>query len=408
MRINIKNFLKINLLDLLFFLNLITIITFGSYSSFYKYIVLLFMNLILFIITSNKFRTVHFYTFLKTIKKWIFIYLIYSLVVGLFGLNYLNSLSVFLKYIFFFIILLMFHIWIFDTNKGLKVLKSIYASSVLVSVSIILEFLISGRDLTLRYGGIISNINNAGFIVSFGLILGFIIQKQKLRVSKLYLFLFFIKTIALLLTGSRSAILFLGVTFLVNILFKRSFKLRNVVIFIAFVFFIISLGFVNRVYIINSLLRLNSGTSGRNFLWQASYFIWKDYSVFGIGLGNFKIVLPDYLMITNIGDWSFRQLSVLNSSHSMLIDSIVQLGIIGGCFLLVICIKVINLIRKNRKINSDRKELISDELIFSIFFGILIRSFFEPFGFLNYAYITVDILFWLTFIIYQNQYNKLL
>lgn len=397
-----KKYLYYNFfINKIFLINLIVLIAFGTFSSFYKYIILFILNLIILIATIKNIKVKKSTKFLEGVFPLILLYLFHAIISAFLGLDALNSLSTVAKYAIFFWVLYTIFIWLQNKKNIYLLLRSILISSIVIDLTLLFNFFMNGFALTQRIGGIVSNVNNAGYILVFGIISAILLKNWSRK--NIYTIPILLNLFGLLLTGSRSAMLFLATFILMYILQSKRFKLKHIILSI--VLFLVSIIVVigNSGYILSNLLRVNSGTAGRNYFWEASFYIWEDFKWFGIGFGNFSDISSKYLALTSADSWTISILGELHSSHAMILDSLIQLGAIGFILLLFIIFRVLQVIRKKAPNLNTANIYIPKTAMIAITIGVLIRSFFEPFGFLNYAYISTDLLFWSLFIAYQVQ-----
>lgn len=312
------------------------------------------------------------------------------------SLDGLTSLKVIIKYFWFFAIIYSYYRWIVRKEQILLILNSINFIGAIIAISIVFNGALIGNGL--RQGGIISNSNNAAFLLYMCWISTFIYDLFiKKRINH---FLRIVYIVIIVATLSRSALLCVFCSFMVILLLKlikNNYTKRQVLMLHILIIFILAYIALNFTFVLYSILRIDRGTTGRNYLWIAGLNIWNNHKLWGIGLGNIPHLLGDELRKIPMSEWQLSQLIGLTGTHSIYIDTLVQGGIMSLMFLLIAQIKLA--IQFGCKIGFTTKYAKFSALMFAIILSIGVRGFFEPAGFL-YCFYAVDIFFWIFYVIY--------
>lgn len=329
------------------------------------------------------------------------LYILICLISALFAYNLINSLFFFLRILIFFLLIAALYDWMNDYRKYILTILSIVISGIILSLSIVYSrffgTVIVENEGAIRAGGIFSNVNSAGFVLFIAIIYAFLmyLEKDKKRYW-LYIILFLT---ALVFTGSRASMLALAVSFLFyNLRFKLTKKI--IIICVSSLLFTI-LGFFLFQDKILSALRLERGLSARQILYNIGLDIAADYPYLGIGLGNLKDVGPQYLVTYPIGEWQKNSILDIGiqSSHNVFIETAAEIGLIGAGVLILIIVNIgFRYYRQIKKVDPSNKNFYY--LIWGLFMGILVRCLFESNGIINRGWITVDIFFWVTYVIF--------
>lgn len=340
---------------------------------------------------------------LKTDKPVLLIslYILTCLISSLFAYNVLNSLFFFFRILIFFLLIAALYDWMDDYRKYILTAKAIIISGVILSVSIFYSrffgTVIVENEGAIRAGGIFSNVNSAGFILFIASIYAFLIYLEKGK-KRYWLYILLFST-ALVFTGSRASMLALAIAILFyNLRFKLTKKI--IIITIASLFLGVVSFFLFQDKIMSGL-RLERGLSARQILYDIGIDIAADYPYLGIGLGNLKDVGPQYLVSYPIGEWQKNSILDIGiqSSHNVFIETAAEIGVIGSTFLILIVLTIGFRYYKQIKL-ADNKDRNFYYLIWGLFMGILVRCLFESNGIINRGWITVDIFFWITYVIF--------
>lgn len=313
----------------------------------------------------------------------------------------------------FFIITYVFYALIQNENDIKLYFISIFIVAFVLVSGALYVFLDAGIDLLAtispnrpRISVIITNIEASTnfFVVSFPLLLSFILVKNKFSDRKKEYLLLIYLIIGLLITMSRSAII--AIIFSTAIIFfllrrKRFYQLMLSVTGIVLIF----LFYPPLNELLTTFLRIESGFSARDFLWQMSVDMIKDNPVFGLGPGVYKYEMLNYFPYM-LDDWWGRFIIYLrditggdNLSHNFFLTLFTEMGILGiltAVFLPVVFIRIG--IKTIKKFKSGPKS--SYYLIIALFAtgsSIILRNFFNGIGLIYVGGIHTDLPFWIIF-----------
>ena len=336
------------------------------------------------------------------ITFFVSIYLFIALISVVFSVNPVNTFYIYIKLLFFFSIIISLYFWLNSYDRLELLIITLVLVGVVQSFSIFMSVL-SGNvyeelEGNIRVGGLFSNVNTAGFICYTSIIFSYF--KYLLDKSKGSLILICVLILCLILTGSRASLLALFVSF---IIYNLRFSLNKKLIVIIGVLFLSSL-FIGVIYKdkIKDVLRLNKGLSAREVLYDTGVEIIKDYPFTGIGLGNLKEVGSIYIDSVEVSNWRKRQLLEIGiqSSHNAYIETAVEIGVFGALIFLFIVLAIGYKFYMSTKANKSTMLKNFYFLFFSFWCGVTIRSFFESNGIINRGWITIDIYFWIVFVVF--------
>jgi O-antigen ligase len=330
------------------------------------------------------------------------IYILWALVSAIFSHFPIHSILTVFKTIIFCAFVGCIYLWT-NTEKRIFILLHTFVISgwVLFFAIFLQELFFYGTD---RIGGVYSNVNTSGFIFSMLIIGTYILYTLRKRIIYLISLIFFY--FPLLASGSRSVLIIAVGTF-IFLLSSKWFgrKITNIVICGSI---LLTLGISYRVPIVDKYLstipylRTEAGDAGRQYLWKSALNIVKDYPVLGIGVGNLKFVSPDYISkIDGKENWrrSILIKHAAQSSHNMYLDVGAETGIIGLIIFVLMLIKIISVYRQH--LNFPDKNIRNlAHILFYLTIAISIRGLFEPNGFFCKGWLSVDIVFWLLYIMF--------
>lgn len=242
------------------------------------------------------------------------------------------------------------------------------------------------------------------FVVSFPLIFVSILLKKKFSERKFDYFLLFYFCLGLILMMSRSAVI--GILFSSAMIFymlrrKRfyQFMLLLAVLVLIFIFY----QPLNDLLTI--FLRIESGMSARDYLWQMSMDMIKENTVFGIGPGAYQYEMLNYFpyMLDNWWGKFVIYLSEVsggaNLSHNYFLTFFTDMGILGlltAVALPVVYFRIgIKTVKKFKEGSVSIYYLIIG--LFAAGSSIILRNFFNGIGLLYVGGLQTDLPFWLIF-----------
>ena len=313
----------------------------------------------------------------------------------------------------FFIIAYVFFVLI-KNEKDIKLyLTSIFiVSFVLISGSLYV-FLEAGIDLLAtispdrpRISVIITNIEASTnfFVVSFPIVLSYILVKRKFSERKMETFFLLFLIIGLLITMSRSALL--AIIFSSAIIFylvrrRRFYQLILSVTFVVLIFWL----YEPLNNLLSTFLRIESGFSARDYLWKMSMDMIEDNAVFGLGPGVYKHEMLNYFPYM-LDDWWGRFIIYLrevtggdNLSHNFFLTLFTEMGVLGfltAIFLPFVFLRIgIKTVIKFKGVDKNSYYLVI--ALFAAGSSIILRNFFNGIGLIYVGGIQTDLPFWLIF-----------
>lgn len=211
-----------------------------------------------------------------------------------------------------------------------------------------------------------------------------LIKLYKTKMEKFYyIFSFICFVFSVYLSGGRGALIFTVITLCIAIAIKYGKKgiyIGGIIIlfFTIFAYFAYNNPVINRrLHELANESYSNSMSSigTRIALWKASYRIFLDHPIFGIGYGNFRNVIKNYLDVPVL---------TTAHAHNAYIQYLVLHGVIGLIALLFFFYKI------NKKLISCVKEDVIVISGLSIFIVFLLQGFIEN----NFYDSEVSMIFW--------------
>jgi O-antigen ligase len=313
----------------------------------------------------------------------------------------------------FFVIVYVFYSLISSQENIKNYFTGIYLVALVIVLFSVIAFFSEGLSLIEiispnrpRVSVITGNIEASTnfFVVAFPLIISSLIYKKKFSDKIFEYFLIFFFCLGLILMMSRSAIL--GILLSTAIVFyylkiKRFYKL--IVTIGALVLIFIFYQPLNEL--LTTFLRIESGMSARDYLWQMSMDMIKDHPIFGIGPGVYQYEMLNYFPYM-LNEWWGRLVIYLsevsggaNLSHNFFLTFFTEMGLLGiltAVALPVVYFRIgIKTIKKFKLGLSDNYYLIV--ALFAAGCSIILRNFFNGIGLLYVGGIQTDLPFWLIF-----------
>jgi len=351
-----------------------------------------------------------------------FIVLLYTaLTVSILNSNYSSaSIPLVTRLSVFFLFVYLFFILIKDIEDVRLYINAIIFSAIIMAIGTIYDFLSSGFNLLLiageiyRTGGFIGNFNATGgyFAIAIPLLVTsfYISHKKNIRImiSAIIGFLF----IALIITGSRSALLACAVSvFLILYILNRKLLLR---ITVSLVLIFAALLLIEPIAEFLFLaLRLESGLTHRDHLWKISIDLIKDNFIFGIGPGAYAFKMFDYFpaMLNSFQGQNliglYQMVGGRNSAHNFYLIMFTDLGILGlivSLMLPYVFFRLSKTILHHLKKNANNSYYLVVGITATMT-GLLVRGLFDGINILSYGWLSVDLPFWLMFCILVYFYN---
>jgi putative inorganic carbon (hco3(-)) transporter len=334
----------------------------------------------------------------------------------IFSLNVFNSLIEVIRTGVFFLFIYILYSLLNDVKDLVYVIAGVIVASIIISLSIWLNFLNSDHDIAsliaqnqFRAIGLYSNVNAPGSYIIATIPFSFsFLFYEKLKKYRYILFLIILlMLVAISLTASRSALMGIFVASLVAIYLTNIKLFKSIIWFLLLVLLIIlSLPSLNELA--TFYLRFDSGLTYRQDLWDISFGMFNDHPLTGIGPGNYTQTMLNYFPLM-FDSWKAEIILLMrdvtagsNLSHNFYIAMLSDLGILGLISAVYLTIIFFYMCSKLLIRYKNEKDLFNYYLIVSAFsggIGIFIRSFFEGIGIMTYGWIKMDLPFWILFII---------
>lgn len=186
--------------------------------------------------------------------------------------------------------------------------------------------------------------NFLGSFLLFGLIISsYLFYLNKIFLHRFFLFVsFFIQLLALVASGSRSAWLSFIVAFvtIITLLFWSKLRKKTIILAAGILFVLISFFIVFSPARFKSLFLWQEGSLGlRSYFYSAAPHLLADHLLIGTGLENGGEAIvssyqPDWGVFMKINGYS-------DKLHNSLLDILLQLGVIGFCFYILLYLFVL-------------------------------------------------------------------
>ncbi len=370
----------------------------------------LLLTIVVFLI-QNLLILFYFYNKIKINKDVIIYSLLFSLIQIITIILYLiknntsnimDILNVFVKFFSFFTI-----IGIFSKYKISKIQYSNFLKFLLFlgMIAIIFNFVRYYNEMLnifyvnsayeVKFNSFFINRNTYAQLLIFSFTSSFILYNQ--FKTKRYLLYTFIILLNLIFTFSRSALLVVIIFIISYYILSLKRKIINIIPLFAIPIIIIILLSFSQIneFIINIMIRPQSGTTSRVFLWRIGIDILAKNSII-FGVGNYK-------GIELMQSYGFSQ----REFHNFYIETLVTGGILELIVYIIIFIEIIKKVVKLKK-----ADIIFYKWYVSLIVSIVFYLFFESASFLTIGYVgflftSIFILIPLTYYNY-NKLNKLI
>jgi O-antigen ligase len=203
---------------------------------------------------------------------------------------------------------------------------------------------------------------------------------------------------------SRSAIIGILVSTAIIFYSLRRKKFYQLLFSIAFIV-VLFLLYAPLNELLNTFLRIEAGTSARDYVWKMSVDMIKDNTVFGIGPGAYQYEMLNYFPYM-LGDWWGKLFIYYNEvtgganlSHNFFLTFFTDMGILGiitAVALPLIYFRIgIKTLKKYK--NEDPNNYYLIIALFAAGSSIILRNIFNGIGLLYVGGIQTDLPFWLIF-----------
>ncbi len=388
----------------------------------FNFIALVYLFFIEYGVDFNNFPTVP-----KEVQ-WFFILTFLSMLFSsIFSKRFLIGGNEIGRSVIFAIIIYLLYSFITGKNKIYLYFNAILFSGLVLSLSLIIEFIKSNKLIYLlitsgyvTIGGFFSNNAAVGGFLAVAITINLIYllkgNNDKRWLKIMLSLLLFLQTTAILLTNSRAAIFaaFVSVIFMLFNLRKKF--LKKFILILAIIFLILFL-MPQFNWLFDHFFRTNRILQNPRYpLWSMAWQMIIHHPIFGVGPGMFRYYMYTYLTVP-MGSWIEQEIYLLQliaaaPAHNFFLMRTSELGVFGliaAVGLFVIFFKWgFSVIRKSKSI--DNEYYVISIGIVGIGIGLLFRSFFESTGIFTNGWITRDLPFWLLFsilIFIRNKINNI-
>lgn len=319
-----------------------------------------------------------------------------------------------LKVLYLFIIAYFFYSLIDSQNDLLNYFKSLVISGVILSLSAVMTLLENGLDLVglvgneFRTGGFINNVNALSiiFAVLFPVLIIRYIYAISRREKGLLLLVILILASGLFATLSRSTALSIVISTL-YLFYQFKKKLFFIFLSIITIVFLLVLLIEPIQQIFLTLFRLEQGLSNRDNLWTLSWRMFQDNFLFGVGPGVWGYEEFNYIPVALNSYYGkeivdlYRLTTGFNCSHNFYLIFATDMGLLGVIAALILPIIFFRIVfRVSKKVRNHLPNLYWLTVgITAMGVGMFVRGIFEGLGLITFGRISVDLPFWIMFII---------
>lgn len=369
----------------------------------------------------NKFGlTIDFNLFPKSLY-FLFGYLITVLLIsGFINSAYINGITFAVKSLVFLSMIFIYTALSQESkNSERNFLLVLIIAALVLSISVLIEFYKSGigfiiSNVVIRYGGIYSNINAAGVLLSTAVpVIVFFLSKEKHQASRIFYFvLLAIISVSLIITNSRASILAAAVGTLIY-LFLINRKLLKRLLLFSSLFVVILILFTPIYELISTVLRFERIVNTRSYIWDIAYDIISNNIIFGVGPGMFPNFIYKYLPVM-LGTWDEQSINFVYSeaglghAHNFFLFYFSELGLLGLLFTVAFAVLFYNLAFRyfNKFKGNNNTDFRITALAISLFTGALARGIFESIGIFSYGWIERDLPLWIVLAVFFSTINK--
>ena len=369
----------------------------------------------------NKFGlTIDFNLFPKSLY-FLFGYLITVLLIsGFINSAYINGITFAVKSLVFLSMIFIYTALSQESKNGKRnFLLVLIIAALVLSISVLIEFYKAGigfiiSNVVIRYGGIYSNINAAGVLLSTAVpVIVFFLSKEKHQASRIFYFvLLAIISVSLIITNSRASILAAAIGTLIY-LFLINRKLLKRLLLFSSLFVVILILFTPIYDLISTVLRFERIVNTRSYIWDIAYDIISNNIIFGVGPGMFPNFIYKYLPVM-LGTWDEQSINFVYSeaglghAHNFFLFYFSELGLLGLLFTVAFAVLFYNLAFRyfNKFKGSNYTDFRITALAISLFTGALARGIFESIGIFSYGWIERDLPLWIVLAVFFSTINK--
>ncbi|MBK7378248.1 MAG: O-antigen ligase family protein [Ignavibacteriales bacterium] len=318
------------------------------------------------------------------------------------------------KVLYFFIVVYFFYSLITSQRDLLNYFISLVIAGIILSLSAVMTLLENGLDLVglvgneFRTGGFVNNVNALSiiFAVLFPiLIIRYIYAFSRLE-KRLILLVILILASGLFVTLSRSTALSIVISTLYLFYHYKKKIFFYFVLIITLVFLLVVLiDPIQQIFL--TLFRLEQGLSNRDNIWTLSWMMFQDNFLFGVGPGAWGFEEFNYFPIALNSFYGreivdlYRLTNGFNCSHNFYLIFATDMGLLGLIVALLLpLIFFLITFRVNKKVKKLLPNLYWLPIgINAMGVGMFVRGFFEGLGLITFGRVSVDIPFWIMFMI---------
>lgn len=229
-------------------------------------------------------------------------------------------------------------------------------------------------NLQNRAIGLGAGANTSARYFIYGILLLIYLQNyfsKKIILRLVLIFTIFVELIAVILTGSRTGIILLGIVaiFLLGQLFTKKKPIFVIIVFILGSTWYLTQAKTTSLQPQNIISAITDGTDTVGYrydLWKAGLKIAYDHPFAGVGIGNFDKFLPYY--------WGSNSVIKANTSHNSFIEVLAETGVIGlFLFITLILLSFIKFITNQHNLQVELIEI--KKIWFAILIVLIIGSF---------------------------------
>ena len=342
----------------------------------------------------------------RSVSIFLFAVVLLSLMSSVFSEYFAQSLFATLRQTFFFIIVYIIYDWIRSEIQIRKIFFALVFIGVVISTPVILQFASSGFTILassdiipIRLSGFFTGQTALAMNLSYVLpvTLSIAIYSSK-RISRLFLLFFvMIMMVALFLTFSRAE--WVSVAISTTILLSTTRLGRRIVLALIFLSASIILFSETVQNMLMIIFRVESVLTHRDVLWKAAWDIFKDHPYLGTGPWTYKEYVYNYTRVVP-GTWlSSIVIFSKGGAHNFYLNSAAQLGVGGIIMSISVFVLYFRKFKGALKVSNRTNFRYLLYPCGAIVAGMFGRSFFQSNGIITSGWLSMDIYFWVMFII---------
>lgn len=317
-----------------------------------------------------------------------------------------------------FTIIMYFLYSFLKQNKDIyKYLNSMLFAGLIVSLSIIVEFIRSNKLQFLletsgfvTLGGYFTNSTAVGGFLSVTLAINLayilLLSDKNGKYKRFFLSaLFILQIMSLFLTNARASISawFISLAITLYYLKKNVFKKIFITLIVIFIIAALSPQFN---MLVDNYFRTNRILENTRYpLWEMAWKMFITHPILGVGPGMFRNYMYSYLSVP-LGSWTEQQIYVLQQiaaapAHNFFLMQASELGLAGltAAFFLIYSFLYTGFTVIKKTFNADKQNYTLAVALTAAGIGLFARSIFESTGIFTNGWITRDLPFWLIFAI---------